>query len=263
MRARRIVVVGNGMAGARLVDELLQRDRTLSVTVVGAEQQPAYNRVLLSDVLAGKRQSQDIALPSVPDAVRRLGELVTSVAEHPQRIQLTVRRQDTKGLGAHRDHRDRMRVQRVGLAVVAGVEQPHPGSELGRHVHHVLAGLQQPLRQRTTRTVAALDGPHSVRPVLGVGPHRGVAGLVGAEPARPEQPLVAVDDLDRGRHFMGINPDDDLLHLMLLTRLEPIGRRGGQCYYEQGSPLWSHASSTVPGGLQTECEPHPHTGAAQ
>ena len=87
----------------------------------------------------------------------QMGELFTSVAEHPQRIQLTARRQGTEGLGAHRDHRDRMRVQRVGLAVVAGVEQPHPGSELGRHVHHVLAGLQQPLRQRTTGTVAALD----------------------------------------------------------------------------------------------------------
>jgi assimilatory nitrate reductase electron transfer subunit len=79
MTRRRIVVVGNGMAGARLVDELLQRDRTASITVVGAEQQPAYNRVLLSDVLSGKRRSQDIALPQRPDAVRRLGELVVGL----------------------------------------------------------------------------------------------------------------------------------------------------------------------------------------
>ena len=78
MRARRIVVVGNGMAGARLADELLQRDRTLSVTVVGAEQQAAYNRVLLSDVLAGKRMSQDIALPDQPDAVRPQDRQVAS-----------------------------------------------------------------------------------------------------------------------------------------------------------------------------------------
>ena len=79
MTARRIVVVGNGMAGARLVDELLQRDPSLAVTVIGAEQQPAYNRVLLSDVLAGKRQSKDIALPQQPHAVRRLGQLVTAI----------------------------------------------------------------------------------------------------------------------------------------------------------------------------------------
>src|SRR5665647_2560593 len=37
-----------------------------------------------------------------------------------------------------------------------------------------------------------------------------------------------------------------------------LGRRGGQCYYELGSPLSSHASSTVPDGLQTGGEPHRH-----
>lgn len=79
MSPRRIVVVGNGMAGARLVDELLRRDRSLSVTVVGAEEQPAYNRVLLSDVLAGKRAALDISLPHQPDAVQRLGRRVTEI----------------------------------------------------------------------------------------------------------------------------------------------------------------------------------------
>jgi assimilatory nitrate reductase electron transfer subunit len=79
MNARRIVVVGNGMAGARLVDELLRRDRSQSVTVVGAEQQPAYNRVLLSDVLAGKRRSADISLPEQRGAVRHLGQRVVGV----------------------------------------------------------------------------------------------------------------------------------------------------------------------------------------
>jgi hypothetical protein len=33
------------------------------------------------------------------------------------------------------------------------------------------------------------------------------------------------------------------------------GRRGGHCYYEQGSPFLSHASSAAPGGEQTEIEP--------
>lgn len=77
--ATHVVVIGNGMAGARLVDELLRRDPALLVTVVGAEEQPAYNRVLLSDVLAGKRQSADIALAGPGDAVRRLGQRVTSI----------------------------------------------------------------------------------------------------------------------------------------------------------------------------------------
>jgi len=76
---KRVVIVGNGMAGARPVDELLRRDPTLSVTVIGAEEQPAYNRVLLSDVLAGKRQSTDIALPGPRDAVRLLGRRVVAI----------------------------------------------------------------------------------------------------------------------------------------------------------------------------------------
>jgi assimilatory nitrate reductase electron transfer subunit len=53
---RRILVVGNGMAGARLAEELRQRDpeaRRFAVTVVGEEPHPAYNRVLLSNVIAG------------------------------------------------------------------------------------------------------------------------------------------------------------------------------------------------------------------
>lgn len=76
---RRVVVVGNGMAGARVVEELLRRDPSLEVTVFGAERQPAYNRILLSDVLAGKRPAADVALRAVDGAVRRLGTEVVSV----------------------------------------------------------------------------------------------------------------------------------------------------------------------------------------
>lgn len=49
----RLVVVGNGMAGARLVTEVRARDRDLRITVFGAETAPPYNRILLSNVLAG------------------------------------------------------------------------------------------------------------------------------------------------------------------------------------------------------------------
>lgn len=59
----RLVVVGNGMAGSRLVGEVRARDPHLSVTVFGAETWQPYNRVLLSNVLAGS---------SGPDQVRLL-----------------------------------------------------------------------------------------------------------------------------------------------------------------------------------------------
>lgn len=75
----RVVVVGNGMAGARLVEELLRRRPDVEVTVFGAEHRPAYNRILLSDVLAGKRPAGEVTLRAVDGAVRHLGVAVTSV----------------------------------------------------------------------------------------------------------------------------------------------------------------------------------------
>ena len=60
----RIVVVGNGMAGARFVEELRRRDSggRWQVTVIGAEPHAAYNRVLLSNVLAGSASASSIRL---------------------------------------------------------------------------------------------------------------------------------------------------------------------------------------------------------
>ena len=58
-----LVIVGNGMAAARLVDEL---SRTAlgryAIAVIGDEPRLAYNRVLLSSVLAGETASHDIEL---------------------------------------------------------------------------------------------------------------------------------------------------------------------------------------------------------
>jgi assimilatory nitrate reductase electron transfer subunit len=75
----RVVVVGNGMAGSRLVEELLSRDTSIDVTVFGAELRPAYNRVLLSDVLAGRRPAAEVTLTSMARARRYLGSEVTRI----------------------------------------------------------------------------------------------------------------------------------------------------------------------------------------
>jgi assimilatory nitrate reductase electron transfer subunit len=83
----RVVVVGNGMAGARVVEELLRRDPSLDVTVFGAEHQPAYNRILLSDVLAGKRPAGEVALRAVDGAVRRLGTEVVGIDRDAKTVQ--------------------------------------------------------------------------------------------------------------------------------------------------------------------------------
>jgi assimilatory nitrate reductase electron transfer subunit len=49
----KIVVVGHGMAGVRFVEQVRRHDPDVELTVLGAERHHAYNRVLLSTVLAG------------------------------------------------------------------------------------------------------------------------------------------------------------------------------------------------------------------
>jgi len=58
-----LVIVGNGMAAARLVDELTRTALgRYAIAVIGDEPRLAYNRVLLSSVLAGETASHDIEL---------------------------------------------------------------------------------------------------------------------------------------------------------------------------------------------------------
>ena len=62
MNRQRLVVIGNGMAGARLVEEVVRRDLDgrLDVTIFGDEPYGNYNRILLSGVLAGTHRAQDV-----------------------------------------------------------------------------------------------------------------------------------------------------------------------------------------------------------
>lgn len=73
MSRSRLVLVGNGMAGVRTLEELLQLAPGLhDVTVFGAEPHPNYNRILLSPVLAGEQTLDDIVL-NRPEWYRRHG----------------------------------------------------------------------------------------------------------------------------------------------------------------------------------------------
>ncbi|WP_336980806.1 nitrite reductase large subunit NirB [Altererythrobacter fulvus] len=59
----RLVVIGNGMAGCRAVEELLARDPArFEITIFGAEPRVNYNRIMLSPVLAGEKQFEDIVI---------------------------------------------------------------------------------------------------------------------------------------------------------------------------------------------------------
>jgi nitrite reductase (NADH) large subunit len=84
-RRPRLVVVGNGMAGIRAIEELLKLAPDLyEITVFGAEPHPNYNRILLSPVLAGEQTIDDIILNPVDwyrdNGIRlHLGKTVTRI----------------------------------------------------------------------------------------------------------------------------------------------------------------------------------------
>ena len=65
MKRQKLVLVGNGMAGVRTLEELLKHaPDKYDITVFGAEPHPNYNRILLSPVLAGEKKLDDIIINS-------------------------------------------------------------------------------------------------------------------------------------------------------------------------------------------------------
>ncbi len=63
MKKMKLVMIGNGMAGVRTLEELLKIAPDLyEITVFGAEPHPNYNRILLSPVLAGEQTLDEIVL---------------------------------------------------------------------------------------------------------------------------------------------------------------------------------------------------------
>src|SRR3984885_8226960 len=64
MRSReRLVVVGNGMAAVRTIEELLSRaPARYDITVIGPEPHANYNRIMLSSVLAGEKTVDEIVI---------------------------------------------------------------------------------------------------------------------------------------------------------------------------------------------------------
>lgn len=75
MKRQKLIVIGNGMAGIRTVEELLKiAPDAYDITVFGAEPHCNYNRILLSPVLAGEKARRH-------HSQRRL--LVRSQRHHP------------------------------------------------------------------------------------------------------------------------------------------------------------------------------------
>ncbi|MFS0756485.1 nitrite reductase large subunit NirB [Noviherbaspirillum sp. 1P10PC] len=85
MKKLKLVMVGNGMAGVRTLEELLRIAPDIyDITVFGAEPYANYNRILLSPVLAGEQTIQDIMLNDVDwyaqnNITLHLGKKITKI----------------------------------------------------------------------------------------------------------------------------------------------------------------------------------------
>ncbi|MED4722005.1 NADPH-nitrite reductase [Bacillus atrophaeus] len=63
MGKKQLVLVGNGMAGVRAIEEILNVSKDeFQITIFGSEPHPNYNRILLSKVLQGDTDIKDITL---------------------------------------------------------------------------------------------------------------------------------------------------------------------------------------------------------
>jgi hypothetical protein len=101
-----------------------------------------------------------------------------------------------------------VRIDRVGLAPVAGGEHPHLSRQLRRHIQDDLAVVHQAVRQMPADAVAALHRPDPGRELSRRRQHLGITSLVRAvRPGRQHRGLL-IDDLDRGRALMRVHPDD-------------------------------------------------------
>ncbi|SHE68020.1 assimilatory nitrite reductase (NAD(P)H) large subunit precursor [Acidocella aminolytica 101 = DSM 11237] len=66
MGVEKLVIVGNGLAGMRTVQEILKRaPRKFEIAVFGAEVHPNYDRIMLSPLLAGDKSFDQIVINSL------------------------------------------------------------------------------------------------------------------------------------------------------------------------------------------------------
>ena len=81
---KKLVVVGNGMAGVGCVEQVLKHSSKFEITIFGEETHVNYNRILLSSVLAGEKAAEDIVLNSLEwyrqnDIQLRLGVRISGI----------------------------------------------------------------------------------------------------------------------------------------------------------------------------------------
>ncbi|BBI60039.1 NAD(P)/FAD-dependent oxidoreductase [Vreelandella sulfidaeris] len=190
-----LVIIGSGMASHRLIEALVKSPtRPQRITVIGAEPTPAYNRILLSPLLAGEMQQDALTLRdaqwyAAQNVTLILGEKVESL----QRDRRTVITDTGRTL-----HYDRLVIatgSRPALPDIPGIE---------------LAGVHgfRDLQDAGALTDIAQQGGDAV--VIG----GGLLGLEAAEGLRKRGSDISVSVLQRSERLMNRQLDTTAAHLL-------------------------------------------------
>jgi len=194
-----LVVIGNGMAGVRLVETLCERAPSrFRILIIGDEAQPAYNRIMLTPVLSGEKSFADIVTHEQSWYERHN---VTFLRGAPvTAIDRAARRVSVEGQTFSYHH----------LVIATGSRPfmpPLPGAQL--------AGIHGFRTQRDVENI--LHGQVAGRPAVVIG-----GGVVGVEAAAAlAMRGMAVTLLHRGPHLMDQQLDEHaagLLRMSLLSR---------------------------------------------
>jgi nitrite reductase (NADH) large subunit len=204
----KLVVVGNGMAGVRAVEEVLARaggDR-FDITVFGDEPYGNYNRILLSNVLAGSDDPKEINLNQVDWYAENGIEL---------RAGVRVVRIDTFARLAHADDGSSVRYDKLILATGSRSFFP-PMSGLWSDDKTLADGIFG-FRTRADTTAMIAAATHRSKAVVIGG------GLLGLEAARGLQNRgLSVDVVHSGPTLMNAQLDD-LAGAILRKSVENLG----------------------------------------
>ena len=92
------------------------------------------------------------------------GKVTMPLGPHLQHGGMILGEHRALGRGPQRGDRHREGVIRVILVGVPGLQQPHPGGQLGRHVQHLLTGGDQLLGEQMPQPGGALHRPGPLRP---------------------------------------------------------------------------------------------------
>ena len=208
---KRLVVVGNGMAGMACVEQILKHAPQFDITVFGDETHVNYNRILLSSVLAGEKAADDI--------VHQPARVVSAQRDRPARRRAH-RRRRSGGEDGHRRRRQRHAVRHAAaghrqLGVDAADRRPRQGRR-----------LRVPHARRHARAAASAPGPGTKAVVIG-------GGLLGLEAAR-------------GLQVQGC--DVTVVHLMATLMERQLDPDGGQL---PASARWRSSASACCSGART------------